>query len=199
MTTALLDQYGIQYLEYMTPIDNLPSIFQHGILSHNNAHRFNLVRQDISHPVVQGIRANKRVNGNQGLLHDYVNLYFNSRNPMLYVRQNVQNNIAILCVNRDYIGRPGVWYSDGNAASGMTKFYYSRRRLYELNWNCIWDEYWNGHEDGTRIRCAEVLVPDRVPANDIQQVVVQNNNAYQRARQSAPNSVPIVVDSRRFF
>lgn len=199
MTTALLDQYHIQYLEYMTPIDNLPSIFQHGILSHNHAHRLNLVREDISDPVVQNIRANKLVNGNQGPLHDYVNLYFNSRNPMMFRRQNVQDNIAILCVDRNYVGRPGVWYSDGNAASGVTRFYYSRRRLYELNWNCIWADYWNDYEDGMRIRCAEVLVPGRVPVRDIQQVVVRTEQALERARRIIPDNVPVIAHAGWFF
>lgn len=199
MTTALLDQYRIQYLEYMTPIDNLPSIFQHGILSHNRAHRFNLVREDISDPNVQNIRANKLVNGNQGPLHDYVNLYFNSRNPMMFRRKNVQDNIAILCVDRNYIGRRGVWYSDGNAASGATRFYYSRRRLYELNWNCIWADYWNDYEDGTRIRCAEVLIPGQVPSQDIQQVVVRTEHGLERARRIIPDNVPIIAHAGWFF
>lgn len=195
--TAIFDRYRIQHLEYMTPIGNLASITQHGILSHNGVQRAGISRTDISDQNVQNIRSAKLVGGRT--LHGYVNLYFNSRNPMLYVRQGVQNDIAILCVNRHHIGRSGVWYSDGNAASGDTNFYYSPRRLYELNWDCIWADRWVDYGDGRRIRCAEVLVPDRVPLVEVQQVVVRTNEASRRARQFIPGNIPISVNSGRFF
>ena len=195
--SGIFNRYRIQHLEYMTPIANLASIMELGLLSHNGIHSAGISRHDISDPAVQNIRSSKLVGGRP--LHDYVNLYFNSRNPMLYVRQGVQDDIAILCVNRTYIGRSGVWYSDGNAASSGTNFYYSPRRLYELNWDCIWADYWNDHNDGTRIRCAEVLVPGRIPPDDIQQVVVRTNEASIRARQFITDNIPVVVGPGWFF
>ena len=195
--TAIFDRYRIQHLAYMTPIGNLASIVQHGILSHNGVERAGISRTDISDQNVQNIRRTKLVGGRP--LHDYVNLYFNSRNPMLFVRQGVQDDIAILCVNRTYIGRSGVWYSDGNAASGDTNFYYSPRRLYELNWDCIWADRWVDYGDGRRIRCAEVLVPNRVPLAEVQQVVVRTNEASRRARQIIPRNIPISVNLGWFF
>ena len=195
--SAIFNRYGIEHLKYMTPIENLASIMELGLLSHNGVQSTGISRRDISDPEVQRIRGAKQVGGRE--LHDYVNLYFNSRNPMLYVRQEVQDNIAILCINRTYIGRSGVWYSDGNAASSGTNFYYSPRRLYELNWDCIWADYWSGHNDGTRVRCAEVLVPQRIPPDDIQQVVVRTNAASGRARQFIPDNIPVVVGPAWFF
>ena len=196
--SEILDRYRIRYLEYMTPIGNLASIMRRGLLSHHGVQSAGLAHRDISDQEVQRIRSAKEV-GSGKTLHEYVNLYFNSRNPMLYVRQGVQDDIAILCVNRTYIGRWGVWYSDGNAASSGTSFYYSPRRLHNLNWACIRAEYWNDYEDGTRIRCAEVLVPERIPPNDIQQIVVRTNEASQRVRQVTPGNYPVIVSPGWFF
>ncbi len=197
MVNSILDNYNIQYLEYLTPISNLASIVEHGILSHNVAHRSSLVEQDISDSDVQRRRSQKTV-GNLSL-HDYANLYFNARNPMLYRRIQVQDSIAILCVNRDYIGRSDVWYSDGNAASEETLFYSSLQDLNQLNWSCIWADYWRGYHDGRRIRCAEILVPFRVPFSEVKHVVVRTRQAQQDARRALPATMKVVFDPSRYF
>jgi hypothetical protein len=62
----------------MTAISNLPFILQHGLLSHNEAHRLGLVT-DISDPTVQYLRGNHIINNIK--LHDYVPFYFSPRNP----------------------------------------------------------------------------------------------------------------------
>lgn len=57
MTPENLREYGIDYLYHMTHISNLASIIKYGLLSHNVAHRLNLIQSDISDPDVQSIRA----------------------------------------------------------------------------------------------------------------------------------------------
>src|SRR5687768_12873759 len=79
-----LDRSRVRELHYITPISNLPSIGRLGILSHEAADR--LQAASIAMPEIQDIRATKRVpNGLR--LHQYANLYFDARNPMMSARR----------------------------------------------------------------------------------------------------------------
>ena len=149
----------------------MPSIREHGLLSHNAAQQAGAVSVDISDQDVQERRANISVFGRP--LHDYVPLYFNPKNPMLFVRRELRDALVILLLDRELLVQDGVVFSDGNAASGPTNFFNDVSRLADLDWACIRDEYWNDHEDGTRIRCAEVLVPDAIPFTKIQHIRVR--------------------------
>lgn len=51
-----LQTHGIKYLYHMTYIDNLASIIENGLLSHNEAYKQGLIKADISDPNVQDIR-----------------------------------------------------------------------------------------------------------------------------------------------
>ncbi|MEA5516825.1 DarT ssDNA thymidine ADP-ribosyltransferase family protein, partial [Nodularia sp. UHCC 0506] len=90
----ILKEYGIKYLYHMTYINNLASIIRNGLLSHNEAYRRGLIAADISDPDVQDRRANLSVYNIP--LHEYVPLYFSPRNPMLYKRREIQEDIVIL-------------------------------------------------------------------------------------------------------
>lgn len=62
------------------PIGNVPSVLEHGILSYELAAK--LAHHSVAMPEVQDLRDKKQVPG--GLkLHQYANLYFHARNPML--------------------------------------------------------------------------------------------------------------------
>jgi hypothetical protein len=67
-------------LHYITPIANVPSILQRGILCHNQVK--SLAHQSVAMPQIQQRRTKKSVPGGRHL-HDYANLYFDARNPML--------------------------------------------------------------------------------------------------------------------
>jgi len=69
-------KHNIKYLYHMTAISNLRSILEHGLLSHNEAHRLGLVMRDISDPEVQRRRDDKKDTIYNRFLHDYVPLYF---------------------------------------------------------------------------------------------------------------------------
>jgi len=57
MTPENFREYGIDFLYHMTHISNLASIIRYGLLSHNVAHKLNLIQSDISDSDVQNIRA----------------------------------------------------------------------------------------------------------------------------------------------
>jgi ssDNA thymidine ADP-ribosyltransferase, DarT len=66
-------------------IDNLPSVLEHGILSHAEAKK--ITHLSVALQAVQDKRDAKRVPG--GLpLHEYANVYFHARNPMMSLRRN---------------------------------------------------------------------------------------------------------------
>ena len=56
----------------------------------------------IAMPEVQAIRAAVRVPDGSKLgrpLHTYANLYFDARNPMMYVRKHEHESTCVLCVD----------------------------------------------------------------------------------------------------
>lgn len=176
------------YLFHMTHIDNLQSIFEKGLLSHNAAR--NITKQDISLATVQGRRDWLEPIYHRPI-HDYVPLYFNASNPMLFCRKDIQESICILKISKDVMTKEGVLFTDGNAAvhttstyEHATTFYSDLKDLDKLNWECIYDLYWNDYDDGKRIRCAEVLVPDQIETMYIKSIYVyphtMNNSVLAR-------------------
>lgn len=155
----------VQELHYIAPFVNLASIAQHGLLSHNNAAR--IPHASIADDSVQDRRESRSVPGGLAL-HDYVNLYFHARNAMMYVRRPSRTSFAVLRVSSAVLDLPGAVIADGNAASAGTKFDASPKglhgleeeRVYALSWDD--DNEWIKKER-KRQRCAEVLVPHRVP------------------------------------
>lgn len=81
----------------------------------------------------------------------------------------------MLYVDSTVMRREGVVFTDGNAASDSTSFYYRLQDLCKLDWDCLNAQYWNDFSDGTRTRCAEVLVPNEIPFGDIDRIVAQND------------------------
>jgi len=80
-----MDVSDVKELHYITPMGNLPSIFQRGILSNYLVEK--LPHSSVAKQEVQEIRASVRVPSGRPL-HEYVNLYFNARNAMMYKRQS---------------------------------------------------------------------------------------------------------------
>lgn len=111
-------------LYYMTHIDNLPSILQHGILSGNMVRSRGISAARIDNRGVQDLR--DRVTfvllGKRRALHDFAPLYFTVRTPMLYSRGHLQDRIVYVEVEAAVLDLPGALICDGNAASqGLRK------------------------------------------------------------------------------
>ena len=187
---------GISHLYHMTHINNLQNILERGLLSHNLAHRSRAVT-DISDRDVNDRRAWRSIDGKP--LHEYVPLYFNPTNPMLYRRKGIQDSIAILAINKNLLSQEGVWFTDGNAASNGTAFYYYLNDLNNLDWDCIWDQYWNHHDDGRRKRCSEVLVPDSIHPSRIERIIVRDAAARAAVLRRVRVDIPVVIQPWRYF
>jgi hypothetical protein len=154
----------VDELHFITLMEIVPSIMQHGILSHNQARRLKVPR--ISDPLVQARRANKVI-PNAGRLHDYANLYFHARNPMMCAIQARREELAVLRIRKDVLNLTGVIIADGNAASNYTRFFPSPDGLRALDRDLVFARDWRASDQITywkrkRARCAEVLVPNAV-------------------------------------
>lgn len=196
----------VKELHYITHIDNLRSIFQHGLLCHSKAAKVS--RHSIADPAIQNLREKVVMPGGKRKLHDYVNLYFNARNPMMYKRKDMHKELVILQINPAILDESEVVISDGNASSGWTHFYASPQGLESLDKSQIYVDNWYINRDlfqrwaSKRAICAEVLVLNLVAARFIKGIYVSC-----RETQSKINDLlgkirfqdKIVVNSRLFF
>lgn len=155
-----LRQKGIAKLWYMADRANIPSIVKNGILSHSETEGI-IDHTDISNHDVQRWRTQPEpINGR--LIHEYAPTYLNIRNPMLYVRRNLNSTLCILEVSLDVLKGENFIFTDGNAASRDTNFYNKIGEVDNLPWEVLNAPYWNNFPDGRRKRCAEMLIYPKV-------------------------------------
>src|SRR5882724_9485727 len=101
------------------PLKNIPSVLKHGILSNERADE--VPHESLAMEEAQERRHPKQIPG--GLkLHQYANLYFHARNPMLYKRKNEVNNLCVLRVSTEILQLPGIVLADCNASSPYVRF-----------------------------------------------------------------------------
>lgn len=160
----------LEELHYIAPIANVPSILKHGILSHVRADKF--PHQSVAMQEIQNRRRKVQV-PNARRLHEYVNLYICARNPMMYKRQAEHQSICILRISPDVLDIPNTIVADQNASSGYVRFRPAPNGLAYIDRNLVFAERWTHPDDPIEqyqhrsIKCAEVLVPDRVKASFI--------------------------------
>ncbi len=152
-------------LHYITPISTVPSILANGILSNKRAQKH--PHASVALAEVQDRR--DRVVVPQGRpLHEYANLYFHARNPMMYKRKPDHQGLCVLRVNPDVLDLPHVVVTDRNAAKDFARFYPARKGLEKLDRDQVFADDWRHPGDllayvqHRGIKCAEILVPDRV-------------------------------------
>ena len=181
------EPYRINYLYHITHVDNLLSILNSGLLSHRRAHGGSLVIEDIADQEVINIRKWKKVPVSGKRIVDYVPLFFTPRNPMMRVRKDLQDDIAILCLDSSLLLQKGVIFTDGNAASDDTTFFNDLRFIDSLDWSCIRDRgkpihLYNRQEfiEWKRKRAAEVLVPDWISFSHVQSIVIKTQQTHRK-------------------
>ena len=167
-------------LHYITAITNVPSMLQHGILSHNRAQQ--LPHISVAMAEIQDRRREKQIPG-AGHLHDYVNLYFDAHNPMLSVRRTRNDEICVLRISSDVLDLGNVIVTDMNAARDAVRFYDVASGLAALDREKLFATFWLHQDDPIEedrhkaLKCAEVLVPDSVAPQRIRGAYVANSIA----------------------
>jgi hypothetical protein len=188
-------------LHYITAIANLPSILQHGILSHALANR--LVHNSVAMPEIQKRRRNKQIPGARSL-HEYANLYFDAHNPMLSRCRGRNNEICVLHIDPAVLDQKGVIVTDRNAASSWVGFWPVADGLRIISRVRVFARYWTHPDDPydemshKSEKCAEVLVPDRVEAHFVAGAYVANQMALAEF-QRLNSQLPVRVRSDLFF
>ena len=177
---------AVKELHYITPIANVVSIMQHGILS--NALSEKVPHDSLAMEEIQAKRKNKQIPGARKL-HEYANLYFDAHNPMLSKRRNQNDQICILCVNASVLDLPGVIISDQNAASSYVRFFPVAAGLAALDKDKVFATFWLHPENQieewahSSVKCAEVLIPDSVEPRYILGAYVANQTALKAFQQ----------------
>jgi len=195
-----VDRSQIEELHYITPIQNIHSILRIGILSHNKSKR--LRPATIAMQEIQDIRSKVSIPG--GLpLHDYANLYFTARNPMLYKRHKMHADLAVLRISLEVLDIEGVVITDGNASSEYTAFWPPPDGLRYLDYDLVFARYWTNHDDvrrwkKKRAKCAEVLVPQAIQPNYIFGAYA-SCSASLRLITSTNKSLTVIVNPDLFF
>ena len=196
-----MERADVKELYYITLIANVPSIMQYGILSHELSKK--VPHKSLAMEEIQAKRKNKRIPSARKL-HQYANLYFDAHNPMLSRRRDQNNQICILCVNASVLDLPNVIISDRNAASDWARFSTVSDGLAALDKNRIYSKYWtnaiNQYDlwENKSIKCAEVLMPDRVEPEHVLGVYVANQTAL-RAFKELKIQLTVCIKSDIFF
>jgi len=192
--------HRVTELHCIMPIANIPSVLEHGLLSHEQASR--LPHADVSMAAVQERRDRIHVPG--GLrLHQYVNLYFDARNPMLFKRKHQAESLCVLRISRTVLNIAGVVITEQNASSNYARFYPSTA-LNCLNFDMIYAEDWRHPDDPIAywqhksMKCAEVLVPNAMPCDYIDGAYVVNEAA-KTCLSDAGFTGPVEINPRLFF
>lgn len=193
----------IKSLFYITHIENVASILKNGILSHSQIDAERVPFTPIYDSSIVSNRKEKST-PERSSLWEYANLYFQPRNPMMYrvVHEKTAKSLAVIGVKPSVLELPHVMLTDGNAASGPTRFFKAPEGLkaIEALWPVIQAEYWNDLDGSKRKIMAECLAPERVPADHIHTVFVADHEAKLRLeRLIGPTKTPVVPEPNFFF
>lgn len=190
-------------LHYITPIVNVASILSRGILSHTLAER--IPHNSVAMQEIQDIRKNKIVPGTHGrTLHDYANIYICARNPMLFKRKDAHTEIRVLRIDTTILDLDNVIITDRNAAASIASFRPAVQGLLRLDQELVFADDWRHPGDALEyyrhrsIKCAEVLVPARVPPTYVFGAHVSCIQSQIELSIAAPN-LKIAINPRLFF
>ncbi|MFN0107745.1 MAG: DarT ssDNA thymidine ADP-ribosyltransferase family protein [Blastocatellia bacterium] len=194
----------IKSLYYITHIENLPSIFERGILSHSKVEEMNVAYTPIYDGNIVSRRKSK-LTPNGKSLWEYANLYFQVRNPMLYrvIHEAINlEDIAIIGVSPQVLTEPGAILTDGNAANDPTQFYdvAKGRQVLLAQWKIINSEWWNDLDGSKRKIMSECLVPNLVKKEFVHSIFVANHTARERVQKLlGAKQISAVPEPNLFF
>jgi O-acetyl-ADP-ribose deacetylase (regulator of RNase III) len=132
-----------------------PFDFEHGILSHAQASK--LPHLSVALQTVQDKRDLKRIPGGLAL-HEYADVYFHARNPMMSRRRNEARTICVLRISTEILQIPGVVITDQNAVSKYVKFS-TPDRLHMMDLEYVFARNWK-HPDNDRSKSGGTVAPN---------------------------------------
>lgn len=200
---------SIQGLYYITHINNIPSILEKGILSHELIEAENIPYQTIYNLQVVSHRSHKIVPGTPQSLWHFANLYFQPKNAILYAVINGYplQEVAIIGIKKTILNRSDIWITTGNAAHSNSQIFpiSQGKAILDQIRDQIDQEWWNNEDGSKRKMMAECLVPEKVDPGYISIIYVPCDQAKARIdtilnqSKSSRKIDNIVVEPYRFF
>lgn len=181
------DEYPA-FVWHLTSIRNLATILDLGLLSHNAVRQRNLLKQDISLHDVQDRRQQKLVFN--APLHDFVPTFWVQRNPMMYKRRALAQELVWVKIARAQLPQNQCVTATQNAATYGARFMLGQHPD-KLRWDILQAAYWSDIPNGGQVRCAELLVHAHIPRCAIV--------GFQVASKSSWNAVSSLVAKYRTF
>lgn len=161
----------IQELYYITDIDNVPSILDKGILSHNDAQ--DIPHTDISNKTIQSLRKDKAIQLDDKHkttlpLWSFVCLFAQPHNAMMYVSRG--KHICVLRIDKAILERDDIYISDRNASCHNASFSQAKNwALTNKTARCLYSRHSLPYSTNTidpndykSIRQLEILCPKKV-------------------------------------
>jgi hypothetical protein len=200
LNEARMQRSELKELHHITPIRNVVSILERGILSHVGSMK--VKHHSVASDSVLARRAAKRVPGGRPLL-EYVNLYFHARNPMMYLRRAQHRSLCVLCVSPAVLDLPDVVVTDRNAASDYCRFSAAPDGLAIVDQDRVFARDWTHLNEIEAYRrkskkCAEVLVPDSIDITFVIGAYVSCTGSAKTLKEMAPSLV-VTVSPTLFF
>ncbi|MDC9714842.1 MAG: DarT ssDNA thymidine ADP-ribosyltransferase family protein [Gammaproteobacteria bacterium] len=195
----------INSLYYICHIDNLKSILEKGLLSHNKIQT--LSPKTIYDTSIINRRKDIKPNPEENeVLWDFANLYFNARNAMLYrvIHEQDLKNIVIIRFNKsvlDYAKKYNSYISIGNAAHSESNFINDiETGLKDLKkkWSFWNKEYWNESDGSKRLMMSELLIKDEIPAQYVDSIYVKSEEIGNTVK-TTTDFDNIVTEPHMFF
>lgn len=184
----------------ITPLVNIPSILRHGILSYAQASK--LRHHSVALQEVQDKRDQKQIPGGLAL-HEYANVYFHARNPMMSRRRNEAHSLCVLRVSTEILKISGAVITDQNAVSKYVKFS-APDRLEFVDLDYVFAANWKHPDDQiaewrhSSAKCAEALIPKKIPPDYLLGAYVVND-AVRAELKKLGFALPIDVNADLFF
>ncbi|SMN10900.1 ADP-ribose 1''-phosphate phophatase related protein [uncultured Candidatus Thioglobus sp.] len=194
----------INNLYYICHIDNLQSILENGLLSHNKIQTLSpkIIYDESIISRRKDIKPNPEKNET---LWDFSNLYFNARNAMLYrvIHEQDLKNIVIIQFNKsvlDYAKRCNGYISIGNAAHSESYFSEITKGLKDLKkiWSFWNKEYWSESDGSKRLMMSELIVQDKIPEDFIDSIYVASEAIGNKIKELT-NFSNIITEPNMFF
>ena len=185
---------------YITPIENLSSIFKHGVLSHNQSEALTSTVKIYDEEVIRMRRDRITPDGNT--LWHFANFYFQPRNPMMYrIYRCEGHQVVVLRLNQKLVDQAH-YVSVGNAASASSHFLPPKQGIGEMQSGAMQKILnaggWSDSDGSKRLIMSELLVPECAPPSYIDTVYVPDENSVDKVG-AAPKNVHIVPLPNLFF
>jgi len=190
-----LKEHRINCFYYFCHLNNITNVLKHGLLSRNESLKRKLINIDIADKEVVNLRNNRSElfykrssRNNYRNICDAVPVYLIHNTPTFYKhRQSGEyKNIVFIFVESfilTNIDEIEFAFTDGNAASSNTNFYFSLKKLEKIPWDVIRSnpqELDLKNNEIIRKRCSEFLIYPSIPVKYFWKFVVYDENKKQK-------------------